>query len=303
MSNKAKSVLSMVISLIIAVVTWVYVVYTVSPTKDVKYSGVPITFEGEDKLAYAGMAVEKSSAESVDVVLNIKRTEMANIDADDISIIADVSAATKGNNTINLQIVPPEGSSLVKKSIGTVTVEVGDCSSANIEMTAVYTVVDGIGEPAFNNISTSSVVAYGSKDNIEQVKYAAITFKNGELNTSPMNFDAAPVAYGENAEVIPHIVFYPSSVKVDAYAGTLKIVKVKYNIVDNSHAEKDVDGPAEITIKGTAASLENINYVETEEIDLSNVTEESEILLRFKLPSGVNISQSSLGEVLKVKIA
>lgn len=303
MSNKAKSVLSMVISLVIAVVTWVYVVYTVSPTKDVKYNGVPITFEGEDKLAYSSMAVEKASAESVDVVLNIKRTEMANIDADDIAVVADVSTATKGNNTINLEIVPPEGTSLVKKSIGTVTVEVGDCTSTNIEMTAVYTVVDGIGEPAFNNISTSTVVAYGSKANLDRVKYAAITFKNGELTTSPMNCDASPVAFGENSEVIPHIVFYPRSIKVDAYAGTLKIVKVKYNIIDNSHVEKDVDGPAEITIKGSASSLEKINYIETEEIDLSDVTDESEIMLRFKLPSGVNISQSSLGEELKVIIA
>ena len=116
----------MVISLLIALVAWVYVVYTVNPTKDVKYYGVPITFEGEDKLAYAGMAVETASAESADIVLSIKRTEMTDISAENIAVIADVSTATRGNNTIDLEIVPPEGTALVKKSIGTVTVEVGD---------------------------------------------------------------------------------------------------------------------------------------------------------------------------------
>ncbi|MBQ0017653.1 MAG: hypothetical protein KBS63_00375 [Clostridiales bacterium] len=301
MSNKAKSGLSIVLSLLIAFAAWVFVIINYYPTKDVTFHSVPIVFQGEDNLAYSNLAVEKASDESVDVTLNIKRSEIRNISDEDIQIIADVSDAEKGSNTIKIDVLPPEGASVVKKSRSTVNIAVDICESKTIDVAAVFGDASENGEePVLESINSSTVVAYGTSDNLDRVSCAALRFKSSELAAGSVNFEMAPVALDNNGETVPHIVFYPRTVKGDAFAGVTKTVKLKLNISDNLIYEKDITAPEKITVKGSSEALEKINQIETEVIDLNSVSKDCEIALRYKLPEGVNIAQASLGEVLTV---
>lgn len=303
MSNKAKSGLSIVLSLLIAFAAWVFVIINYYPTKDVTFHSVPIVFQGEDNLAYSNLAVEKASDESVDVTLNIKRSEIRNISDEDIQVVADVSDAKKGSNTIKIEVVSPEGASVVKKSRSTINIVVDICESKTIDLVAVYGDPSENGEePVVDNISSSTVVAYGTADNLEQISYAALRFKSSELAAGPMNFEMAPIAMNKSGETVPHIIFYPRTVKGDAFAGTTKTVKLKLNISDNLIYDKDITAPEKITIKGSSEALGKISRIETEAIDLNSTSESCEIPLRYKLPEGVNIAQASLGEVLVVTV-
>ena len=117
--------LNIVISILIAFASWVYVVYNFAPMKDVTYTNIPISYVGEEDLNYQGLELKKIGEESVDVVLSIKRIDYNKITNDDISVVADVSDAIEGNNGISLDIVTPDGSALREISTKSVSVSVG----------------------------------------------------------------------------------------------------------------------------------------------------------------------------------
>ena len=56
-----------------------------------RYSGIPIQYKGLDTLANRGYAVAEANYKNVEVTLQQRRIETANISAEDISGTADVS--------------------------------------------------------------------------------------------------------------------------------------------------------------------------------------------------------------------
>lgn len=128
MKNNHKSAinkLNIVISILIAFASWIYVVYNFTPMKDVSYTNIPISYIGEENLNYQGLELKKAGEDKVDVVLSIRRIDYNKITNDDIQVIADVSDAIEGNNGISLDIVTPEGSVLREISTKSVSVRVG----------------------------------------------------------------------------------------------------------------------------------------------------------------------------------
>ena len=117
--------INIVISLIIAFATWVYVIYNFMPMKSVEYFDVPITYVGQENLEYQGLEIKKKNAKSIDVVLSIRRTDFKKITSEDIEVRADVSTAVMGNNGISLEVLTPDGSLLEKASSKTVSVVTG----------------------------------------------------------------------------------------------------------------------------------------------------------------------------------
>ena len=129
MKNNHKSAinkLNIVISILIAFASWVYVVYSFEPMKDVTYANIPVSYVGEENLEYQGLKLKDTGEKTVDVVLSIKRTDYSKITNDDIQVVADVSDAIEGNNGISLDVLTPEGSTLQKISTKSVSVKVGE---------------------------------------------------------------------------------------------------------------------------------------------------------------------------------
>lgn len=118
--------LNIVISIIIAFASWVYVVYNFAPMKDVTYTNIPVSYVGEESLEYQGLKLKDVEEKTVDVVLSIRRTDYSKITNDDIQVVADVSDAIEGNNGISLDVLTPEGSTLQKISTKSVSVKVGE---------------------------------------------------------------------------------------------------------------------------------------------------------------------------------
>ena len=118
--------INIVISLLIAFASWVYVVYNFVPMKSVEYFDVPVSIVGEENLEWQGLEVKKVGEKNIDVTLSIRRTDFTKIAAEDIEVKADVSNAVPGENGISLEIITPEGALLEESSTKSVSVQVGD---------------------------------------------------------------------------------------------------------------------------------------------------------------------------------
>ncbi|MFC2662298.1 MAG: hypothetical protein ACFNYI_04025, partial [Eubacterium sp.] len=82
MLNSRKS--KIIISLIVAIVLWAYVVGEVDPTIKKTYHSVPIKYTNEQALTEKGMAVASYGESEMSVTLSGKRSLFTRMDSDDL---------------------------------------------------------------------------------------------------------------------------------------------------------------------------------------------------------------------------
>ena len=102
MTDRGRKAINIILAIAVSVAAWVFVVYNYDPMTKERYSGIPITYTGLDSLANRGYAVAEANHERVDVILEQKRIDTGSITSDDISVTADVSGLSTGENTVVL---------------------------------------------------------------------------------------------------------------------------------------------------------------------------------------------------------
>lgn len=296
--------INIVLSIVVAFIAWVFIVYNYSPMKNVTYKSIPIDFIGEDSLVRSGYGISNASQDFVDVTLSINRTRFNKISVDDIQVTADVSDAAEGSNGINLDVIAPADTAVIKSSVSMITVSVAAASNKDVDVTATYTdSTDDTIEPVLSNMSYNRVSVYGTAENLEKVRYAALRLSVAELSSDSKSFVGTPVALDENGQTVKHIVVFPNEISFNAIAGSTKTVKLIVPIRNSSHDRNiEFEVPESVTIKGSAQLLKPITSIEAETVDVSQISEDISIPLAFNLPEGISVARKSIGAAIKVVV-
>ncbi len=288
--DKHLKVLSVLVATIIAIVGWVYVVYNYDPMTRVTYTDVPISFVGEDVLADKGYAVAKTSADSIYVVLNQKRIDSTKINADNITVVADVSEAVEGKNGISLSIMGPEGTQLVESEVRSISVDVEKADRVEVGIEVVYMDESEINtEPIATNLTSNTATVIGAESSISKVDKAVAYVGYSDTAEGIGVFTRDLTAVDANRKNIPHMVIYPGSVNFTAEQGYLKSVRLNMNVVDESddNYERKFSAPDTITIKGSAEAIATLTSIDTEEINITGFYEDADIDIRCIMPEGI----------------
>ena len=92
------------------------------------------------------------------------------------------------------------------------------------------------------------------------------------------------------------MVALPSEISYDATEGIVKTVDLNINVRDADHGNgKTVDYPKKVTIKGPIEIIDEIDSIDAEDIDVTGITENTDIRIVLILPKGVHVAQKSLG--------
>lgn len=305
-TNQKKPIvkLNVVISIVIAFVAWLFVVYNYAPMKSVTYRNVPISYVGEIELTQRGLGIERSTADTVDVTLNVNRLYYNHISAEDIIVNADVTNAIEGTNGVSLVVTPPEDCVFERLSTKTISVEVVAGANKDVDVTTIYDdSSDSSVEPYPTRMSYRRVSVLGAKDNVAKVCGAVVEIHREDLSDGTKSLVVKPVAVDERGRVVSHIVVLPSEISLDATEGIAKTVKLDINVRDADHGDgKTVDYPKKVTIKGPADVINKIESIEANDIDVTGITEDTNINIVLNLPEGVHVAQKSLGLFAKVVV-
>ena len=306
--NEAKPMarrINALLSLAIAFAAWVFVIYNFNPVKAVTYKDVPITYVGEEELALRGYAVSGSGTDTVDVTLNINRTNFNRITSEDITVQADVTSAKEGDNGISLTFTPPEDTTLVRASTSTISVKVSECTSKEVDLAVSYDPSAGVSsdtEPVPDSVGAGRVTVYGTKGTLKKVKCATLMLPAPESESSETH-TVIPVAINDEGAVVSHVVIRPGEVTATAHKGVVKTVLLNVVVRDDSGVKKTYKTVKRVNIKGSEAALKKILSVNTEEINLTYIDKGTELPFTVELPEGVYLSSKSTGETLKVKLS
>ncbi|MBQ0040924.1 MAG: hypothetical protein KBS56_02755 [Clostridiales bacterium] len=307
MSNNQKaktSKLNILIAIIISFVAWFFVIYNYAPMKNVTYSNVPINYIGELELVQSGLGIETSTADTVDVTLKINRKNYNNISADDIYVAVDVTNAVEGRNGLSVDVTPPRDCTVERVSKDSITVEVVKGNNKDVPLTAIYgDTNDDTQEPIATAMSYSKVSVLGAADNVDKVCMALLEVNSNDLAGGEKSFVETPVAVDDDGKEVKHIIVLPGEISFNAKAAATKTVPLNVFLIRKSHNDGlSINAPEKITIKGPGSLLKNINEIDSEPVDVTDITEDTDLMIEYKLPKGVYVARKSLGNCVKVAV-
>ena len=100
--------LDKVISVVIALILWVYVVNVINPPSSTTVTGVPVQLLNQEVLAASSLAIAGTDSYAVDVVVEGARSDIIALQADQVTAVADLFGMSKGQNYLVVSVSVPE---------------------------------------------------------------------------------------------------------------------------------------------------------------------------------------------------
>lgn len=303
-----KKTLDIVISFLIAIVLWFYVINIVNPQKDAQVRYVPVNISGVEALEERGLAVAGDLKYQVNLKIIGARNDIANLTANDFTVTADIASLNKGDTYIQVKVAAPRG----------ITVE--DIDSENIEVVVedFITAAKPIGinfkdeaegkEITIKHLDHDVVNVCGARSDVNKV--SSVIYELSATNLLEDNFATVSLEgkpCDKNGTVVGGIRLVEEDLKVDATVYTVKAVKLDapmYGVPAGGElAIEDFEVDPVITIKGPSTVVEKITTITAQPIAIEGITKTTEFNIEPILPDGVYMVRANKSYKAVVYIA
>lgn len=297
--------LNMVLSLLIAIALWAFVIGEVNPEASRAYRDVPIQFINEEVLEQSGMALYSVSDRTMNVTLTGNRSEINKIDTKDILATVDLSDAAMGENHLRINLRVPNKVDVETQSANKVIVTVEKRVSKEIPVEISYEgTFNGEEEPITVSQNLKTVTAFGAETTINKVVAARANVSENSITADPQEIECSLIAVNSNRQRVYNVDLSDKSVVITSELAKLKTVPLEIPIEgkDSDGIERTVTAPTEITIKGKMADLDAIETIQAEPIYLGGVLESTTISVTPILPEDVDVSAESSNLQITVQV-
>ncbi len=304
-------IVCIVVSILIAVIFWVYVDWDTNDSITRSFSNIPITFEGEETLEARGlMIVHDEAGEAVSLRLSGKRTDIMKLSRDNIEITVRTSQIVRaGTQELEYVIEYPKtvsesGITVENRSTDTITVDVVAETSKTIQIQAEFvgTVAEGY---YFETLACSpeQLTVSGPQELVDQVSYALVTVSDTDVS-STITADYSFKLMDENKNEISQAGLTCSETVVTAVlkVDAQKTVPLTVSFVEGGGATAEnvtyEIAPEAITVSGEDDQLASLTSVDLGSIDLSQIfgttTITRDVILKDGLGNLSGITQADI---------
>ena len=310
MSEKGNRIVYLALSLLLAIAFWLYVDDWLGSTTTKELTGIPVEFIGaEDTLPSRGLMLTEGEDTTMDVKLSGPRTVISGLDKNDLIIQVNLTNVTAVGTfsypwtwdvVIAGNLRDKSGISLEKASLSTVTFQVSPLYSKQVSVSVNVNgeVADGHIYMAERLAADPSVLTLsGKEEDVDQVESARIAVDLTDANAT-LQREFAYELLDADGNVVENDKIRVSDRRVLVTAPVYIVkdlaLKVKFKESPGSREENirwDLEYDT-ITVAGEPASLENVNEILLDEIDLSKVLSDDGLEpLEIGIPAGcVNLS-------------
>lgn len=287
------------LSFVIAVLLWFYIIAVVDPSVDITIRDIPVRFTNQNLLEERGLCLVNETKTTVELKIRGSRKKIANIDNKNIYANADLSNITKtGNFSIPIAIsIPYEYDEIVSKKPYNANVVIDKIVSANKEVNVITTgsVANGYiaGEA---ETDTKKVTIKGAQTMIDRISSIG----------AEINYDDRAAAINDSVELFfldnngrrinkNNIIYDMVKMDTETAAISCPVYKLKAVPVSlEAFAAEGVESykiwvqPSNVTIYAENEILENIEEIVTESINLDEI-EDGTATVKLVLPDGVSL--------------
>ena len=293
-------ILTALLSVVIAVGLWFYVVTVISPNSDKEFNNIPIGIQGTKVLEERNLMIMSTDVSTVKLHLEGNRVDLNKLSSANITADVDASKIYEAGTyelryTTTFGDMPSSAFTVLEKTPGSVTVVVEEKVTKTIPVHIEYT-----GEVAENHraekdevvLDVENVTITGPKSVIDTIAMARI---NVELNGNKESLNTKLPIFLCDANKEPvdaqHVVTNVAEVVLSLRVVGIKEVPLVYEVLDGSGATKDttkiVLSHATVKISGSDAQLAKIDKLDLGTIDLSTILTDTQVKRDIKLPEGI----------------
>ena len=278
-----------IISLLSAMVLWMYVMAIVDPEETKLFENIPVTITNKNELNERDLVIYPEQDLTTNIYVTGKLSNLKKVTKDDINVYGQINNPLEGNNEIYLKVSTSQRVNYdFKNPVMIVTLEkiISEDKSIKVDIT-------GSGKNNVDNIilqdNIDKVSVSGPRSLVNKVKRVVGTVKvNGEINDFSQSIKLEPV--DAKGKVVEGIELEKDSVNVNITLLTQKTVPITLKLSDNSESGVNYTmSQNTVTIKGKKDIVDSINDIETQPVKLSEISPGTSKDIYLQVPSGITI--------------
>lgn len=294
------------LSLVLAMFLWVYVVAVENPPTKVKIPSVPIKLVNVESLNQRGLAISSDEDYYMDIVIEGTRSDVLKISANDIIATADVFGYGVGENYIPVTVTLPDSVSVADQKTTRLTINIEELVSVYKPVNVVFNgKLDPKFEPTVFSITPEEVEVKGAKSKVASVKSVNAAIDVSKLTTKSQVFTTDLSTVDAKGQSVNNIKLSSDTADVEAAVYQIKEVPLEVEVsgeVAKAYQVTSMNVPQKVKIKGLKEDLEKISKVTADPIDISKVNATTEIPISVKLPKGIMLAQDSEKAAVSIDI-
>ncbi len=295
--------LYMVLSLLLAVILWMYVMTDLNPEDTKTLYNVPVVFTGLDTLEERGLTISEGANQTVTLSLQATRSVLQQLNNENVSVAINVSNKDTGVQTeVNYTPTYPRSVSndpitIRSRSPSVIQYTISKWVTREIEVRGSFTgsVAEGFQKGELS-ISPSTITVSGQEDVVNQIDYAQVVLSQTELSeTYTGELPFALVGFNEEAVSAEGLELSSQTVMVTLPVVQLKEVKLTVEVVPGGGATQDdaeiTISPESIMVSGGEDDLESLTEISLGQIELQKIFGTDQIT--FKIPLDESLTNVS----------
>ena len=284
-----------IISLLSAIVLWMYVMAVVDPEDTKLYENIPITITNLNEIKDLGLVVDPDDNLVTSVYIKGKLSDLQKISANNIDVYGTVSNPIEGQNQLYLRAsVNDKVTTELKSDTIVINLEksIEEEKNITVNITGVYK--DNVDKV---DLDKTKVVVSGPRSSVDSVKYVQATFDANKESVDTKSTELELKALDSEMNEVDHVTLEFN--KVTAKVSYLQQKQVKINPIFSSNESNLVQDqdftiiPSEINIKGKSDVINNIDSINTKIINVDELGTNNKIV-DLDIPDGINADKDSV---------
>lgn len=284
-----------IISLLSAIVLWMYVMAVVDPEDTKLYENIPITITNLNEIKDLGLVVDPDDNLVTSVYIKGKLSDLQKISANNIDVYGTVSNPIEGQNQLYLRAsVNDKVTTEFKSDTIVINLEksIEEEKNITVNITGVYK--DNVDKV---DLDKTKVVVLGPRSSVDSVKYVQATFDANKESVDTKSTELELKALDSEMNEVDHVTLEFN--KVTAKVSYFQQKQVKINPIFSSNESNLVQDqdftiiPSEINIKGKSDVINNIDSINTKIINVDELGTNNKIV-DLDIPDGINADKDSV---------
>lgn len=312
--NKQKVIVQLV-CVLLSFGLWIYVTNIENPIKSYELNKVPVEIKNSDNLKSSGLTLSPNQNFYVNLKIEGSSQDLFSIDKEDFKISVDLNELVlkKGENKVMVRIEEAPQDIKIKNSTGLIiTINTEEYKTKEVPVKSKINVISKSGYYVATPIfSPDIVLVSGPESLVDRVtSVVAEAEESNAVKTIIKNYTVIPV--DDNYKEVIGVQLSQKWVEATIEINEGKTVPIKINVIgtiQNDLKLKSISSDTtEIGITGPKSILDSISEIGTENIDISQIKDNTSMEVKLKIPDGIlihngqnNINVNILVEKKKTK--
>lgn len=307
-----RKVIYALLSVLIAVGLWMYVVTVVNPEYEDTFYNIPLVLDNEDILLDRGLMLVSDEIPKVTLRLSGNRTDMIKLNSSNITLKADLSKIySAGEQSLSYDIVypgdvPNNAFKILSRTPQQVTLSISEWKSKDVDVQVSFNGAVPEQFIAFKDKATldvEKITVTGPSAVIDRIAMAKITVDlEGKTDTINQKYSYILCDAEENPVDTTYV-----KTNVDEVLYTLRIqrwkdIELRLDVVDGGGLKQSDCAisitPSTIRVSGSEKLLETLDYLVLGRVELGKLETDLQTSYDIVLPEGItNLSEQSVAQV------